>query len=244
MDHYGYFFIYNGVPSNDMGIQVSSRPAISTRNEVVDEYQILGFGTRYKHRGYYDNVEISFNCSYIIHENLWMDKLIELQDLLNGTGELILSDDNDHYYKVLRVQGFEITRFLEKGGTFDVIFECEPYKYSKSGLEWTELQHNIKKTFLNYYNKSFPKIKIVGNGTNIIITINSYGGIELPVTSGEVIIDTERMIITKDGELANNLEKISTTYDGITSLYFDKGINEILVSGSGGTIEIQPNWRS
>ncbi len=243
MNHYGYYFKFNDVPSNDMGLQVAAKPSIPVRNEVIDEYDVLGVGKRYKHRGYYDNIEIPFTCSFVVNENLWMEKLIEIQDFLTGTGTLILSDDDDYYYKVVKISGFDVTRFLEKGGMFEIIFEVKPYKYAVSGLYWQNLNHNIKKLFENNYNKSFPIIKITGETTNLKIELSDTKFVSLPVTSGEVIIDTERGIITKDGVLASNLERITGIYGGVTSLYLDKGTNEILVTGTGGVIEIQPNWR-
>ena len=243
MNHYGYYFMFKDIPSYTMGIQISKRPNMPVREEVIDEYNIQGFGTVYKHRQYFKDIEIKFNCNFIVNANLWGEKIIEIQDYLSGIGALFLSDDSNSFYKVKKVAGFEVSRILEKGGTFDLIFTCEPYKYKTEGLEWENIILQEKKTFYNNYNKTFPKIKINGNGTNILIKFEDSRGIFLPVTSGEVLIDTDRGIITKDGILANNLERISQQYDGIKSLYFKKGVNEVTVTGTGVTIEIQPNWR-
>ncbi|HAT4156189.1 hypothetical protein OEG88_06165 [Clostridium perfringens] len=156
----------------------------------------------------------------------------EIRKFFKGKKKLILSWNNEVYYKIKKIEISEISSELKKIGLFTVSFILDPYSYLISNL-WLDI--TSLKEINNIYDLSLPLLRITGYG-NINIQINT-NQISLKSVSGIVIIDGENMLCYTSEKL--NFNKNMTGYypeiiEGKNTLSFEGNITKI---------ELLPNWR-
>lgn len=166
-------------------------------------------------------------CTFGIISTQFMSHVTVLKRWLKGTGKLIISDHQDVFYKVWKVDYGDIERELRKFGQFTVSFTCTPYQFEKDGLI------PVSDIDYNPYDLCRPIYTITGNGA-FTLTVN---GNEMTGTvNGSITIDTERMVsYNADGVSQNNV--VTGNYE---ELYIPHG--DVSVSVSGGTLSIIPQW--
>lgn len=166
-------------------------------------------------------------CTFGIISTQFMSHVTVLKRWLKGTGKLIISDHQDVFYKVWKVDYGDIERELRKFGQFTVSFTCTPYQFEKDGLI------PVSDIDYNPYDLCRPIYTITGTGA-FTLTVN---GNEMTGTvNGSITIDTERMVsYNADGVSQNNV--VTGNYE---ELYIPHG--DVSVSVSGGTLSIIPQW--
>lgn len=156
----------------------------------------------------------------------------EIRKFFKGKKKLILSWNNEVYYKIKKIEISEISSELKKIGLFTVSFILDPYSYLISNF-WLDI--TSLKEINNIYDLSLPLLRVTGSG-NINIQINN-NQISLKSVSGIVIIDGENMLCYTSEKL--NFNKNMTGYypeiiEGENTLSFEGNITKI---------ELLPNWR-
>lgn len=166
-------------------------------------------------------------CTFGIISPQFMSHVTVLKRWLKGTGTLVISDHQNVFYKVWKVDYGDIERELRKFGQFTVSFTCTPYQFEKDGLI------PVSDIDYNPYDLCRPIYTITGTGA-FTLTVN---GNEMTGTvNGSITIDTERMVsYNADGVSQNNV--VTGDYE---ELYIPHG--DVSISISGGTLSIIPQW--
>ena len=192
-------------------------------------YQISAVGGRLGELVGVDDYKsnLVIQCTFGIISPQFMSHVTVLKRWLKGTGTLVISDHQNVFYKVWKVDYGDIERELRKFGQFTVSFTCTPYQFEKDGL--------IPVSYIDYnpYDLCRPIYTITGTGA-FTLTVN---GNEMTGTvNGSITIDTERMIsYNSEGVSQNNV--VTGDYE---ELYIPHG--DVSVSVSGGTLSIMPQW--
>lgn len=167
-------------------------------------------------------------CTFGIISTQFMSHVTVLKRWLKGTGTLVISDHQDVFYKVWKVDYGDIERELRKFGQFTVSFTCTPYQFEKDGLI------PVSHITYNPYDLCRPIYTVTGFGA-FTLTVN---GKEMSGTANPtIIIDTERMIAYNQ-ENVNQSTLLSGDYEDI---YIPSGDVDISIT-SGFTLSIVPQW--
>ena len=192
-------------------------------------YQISAVGGRLGELVGVDDYKsnLVIQCTFGIISPQFMSHVTVLKRWLKGTGTLVISDHQNVFYKVWKVDYGDIERELRKFGQFTVSFTCTPYQFEKDGLI------PVSDIDYNPYDLCRPIYTITGTGA-FTLTVN---GNEMTGTvNGSITIDTERMIsYNSEGVSQNNV--VTGNYE---ELYIPHG--DVSVSVSGGTLSIIPQW--
>ena len=192
-------------------------------------YQISAVGGRLGELVGVDDYKsnLVIQCTFGIISPQFMSHVTVLKRWLKGTGTLVISDHQNVFYKVWKVDSGDIERELRKFGQFTVSFTCTPYQFEKDGLI------PVSDIDYNPYDLCRPIYTITGTGA-FTLTVN---GNEMTGTvNGSITIDTERMVsYNADGVSQNNV--VTGNYE---ELYIPHG--DVSVSVSGGTLSIIPQW--
>lgn len=226
-----YDFQFNKVLARDMGLYVIQRPDIPfSEREYVKKY-IKGRDGSLTIEGSLKDIEWTFACNYMTDENTVLEKARQLKAWLQGSGELIVTDDKSVYYKVKHADIFDFVRPHKKKAQFKVKFTCEPFAYDNvTG----NLEVDYKDLGINNGEISEPDYIIEGNGT-CVITVNSKT-FRVNV-NGKAEINTNQRLIKQAGVIVNNQAK-----GDYTDLLLRNGENTVTVS-SGFNLTVKPNWR-
>lgn len=166
-------------------------------------------------------------CTFGIISPQFMSHVTVLKRWLKGTGTLVISDHQNVFYKVWKVDYGDIERELRKFGQFTVSFTCTPYQFERDGFI------SVLDIDYNPYDLCRPIYMITGNGA-FTLTVN--GNKMTGTVNGSITIDTERMIsYNSEGVSQNNV--VTGDYE---ELYIPHG--DVSISISGGTLSIIPQW--
>jgi len=222
------FFIFNNIDSRDMGIIVNKLPSITTSEKNIDKIEIQGrdgfllidYGT---YKGSVKSVECTLDNGNVDNICAW----------LNGSGEVLFSNENDKFYKAVIINQISLNKIIPILHNFIVQFECQPHKYSVCN-DLVTLTTSPTTLFNSSTTSSKPVIKVYGNGS-IYLTINS-NTIHLTNIADYVTIDSNLMDCYKDSTLMN--KNMSGDFPDLIV-----GTNVISWTGSVSKVEIKPNWR-
>lgn len=220
------FFIFNGIDSTYYLI-VNKLPSIFKAQKNIDKIEVEGRdGFLTQDYGTYKSIIKTVECTIKDSSNIdyicsWLD----------GSGEVIFSNEEDKKYKATIINQIEFSKILRTYRRFIVQFECQPHKYSPYYNNITITEPN---TLYNSGALSKPIIKIYGSG-DITLTINSKS-INLTGITDYITIDSDIQDAYKDTENMNN--NMAGEFPVLKS-----GNNEISWVGTVTKIEITPNWR-
>ena len=103
--HAYYDVIINGVSLHSNGIYPVKRPSFSAPEKKYITHDILGAdGSLYIDTGNYGDVNLDIDFNYMVTDTLWMEAFRKAKRLILCAKELRLSDDQNVYYKVKRVE--------------------------------------------------------------------------------------------------------------------------------------------
>lgn len=211
---------------HDLNLSIIDISDIPVANEVTEK--VNGFTIK---TGEYEDIDISIKFRHRKRKSI-----LEIQDIiidwLNDIKDnnLILSFNPNRCYKVKNTVFKEISTSYNTFSVFDVVFECEPFKYIPNEPS-VVINNNTNLHYAGNVNGEC-NIKIYGNG-NIQLTIND-DTVQINNVNEYVELDSKLL-------LCLNKDKTSKTIDMIGHFpILTKGINNISWIGNVSKIEILP----
>ena len=221
------YFIFNNISSQDY-LTIKTLPSIFKAQKDINLIEVEGrSGFLTQDLGSYRGIVKSVEC--IVKDLSQVDYICEW---LDGSGEVIFSNEPDKVYKAVIVNQIELIKLVKTYHSFLVQFNCQPHKYSLQNdiitLESTGTIYNSGSAI------ALPIIKLFGTGS-ITLTING-NIVNLTNVVDYVTIDSELIDCYKDTQLLNN---------SMTGEFpvLEVGNNNISWTGTVSKIEIKPNWR-
>lgn len=195
------FIIFKGINSKDInGLIISELPSITKPKMRTTITKIDGKnGDIVEYLGYESYTKtLNIGLSY----NYDINKIIEF---FNGSGDLILSNEDDKIYKAHVLEQIDFER-LVRFKTATVKFHVQPYKYLYKE-EPKIFEINEEKEILvenKGLEKSEPIITLYGSG-NVSIMINNFNIFQINIDDEYVIIDSTQQEAYKNNVLKNRL---------------------------------------
>ena len=223
-------FIWKGIHSSEKGLKIISLPDVTTPKQRVEKITVPGRNgdltlTDNDYEGEVKSVEFDY----------FDNNFDDIKTWLNGTGEVIFSNEPDRYYKGRIINKIALDQVLKKFHSGIVQFDCQPFGYSLNNNPIIKInESNSMEIFNPGTVESEPVITIYGYGS-IDLNIND-NIINLTNISNYITIDSEIMDCYRDGQLMNNYMKGNFPT-------FKVGINKISWMGNVQKLEIKPNWR-
>ena len=226
------YFVYNNENSSEYGVFISGEATFATPKRKTSKVTVAGRnGDLIMEDDEFENISIKYPA--FIRENLG-EKLDNFASMLASVSGYVRLEDTYHpeYYRMAHYEeGFNPkTTPYNRGGKFDIYFDCMPQKFLKEGEKKITLESNgILKNPTRF--KSKPLLRIYGTGTLIIqgqrIVINS--------ADGYTDIDCEIMEAYKGNTNCN--AKVSLP----DNIYLFADNNQITLSGVT-RVEVTPKW--
>ncbi|EJE7236686.1 phage tail family protein [Clostridium botulinum] len=220
-------FVWKGIHSNEKGLKIISLPNITTPEKREEKIIIPG------RDGYLTQSDESYEGEVKpVEFDIKHDNFDDIKTWLNGSGEVIFSNEPDRYYKARIINKLDLARVLEKFHGGIIQFDCQPFAY--------DLDNNliIIDKPISIYNegtyKSQPYLKIFGT-EEIILNINDKI-IKLKNVNNYIELNSEIQECYRDTLNCNN------DMQGEFPI-FKVGENKISWTGNVSKIEITPNWR-
>ena len=164
----------------------------------------------------------------------------KVRNIFRGSGNLILSNQEDRYYKATVTKQIEFGRVIRQNYSVTITFMIQPHAYELKDNTVTLLNSPGKYTLTNSTNAtSQPEITIYGTGNGILIIGDET--INIKNINDHIILDYELQEAYRitNGSPSNANTDVNCDYNEIQ-------IGDTLIkwSGSGITkIEINPRWR-
>ena len=221
------YFIFKDIDSSDYLI-VNKLPPIIKAKKNVEMIEIDGRdGFLTSDLGNYKSIIKPVECTIIDSTDIDF-----LCDWLDGTGEVIFSNEPDKKYKAVIINQIPFERVFAKCHTFLIQFEAQPHKYSLSN---SIITLEVAGTIYNSGSAiALPTIKLFGTGS-LTLTING-NIVNLTNVVDYVTINSDLMDCYKDALLKNN------DMNGEFPI-LQKGNNYISWTGTVSKVEITPNFR-
>lgn len=231
-----YDIEFKGETCEMHGTYIRQRPNITVPVEEVEQYRVAGRDGVLTGRRYISPMDLYIPMNFRVYKEFdeeWPARFRDLRTWLHGPGELIQSDDDRYYLKVLNVQIEESERIIKKYGRFSAHFTCDPYFYRVDGKEQYAIDD--PRILYNPYEECHPVYVFTGTAGARTLTVN---GTSVTVTvSGNIVVDTDRMITYRKADMKPSNTRLSGDYE---ALYLVPGANTI--EGTG--VKIIPNWRT
>ena len=181
----------------------------------------------------YQSIEISVELK-LYNKN----DIQKVRNVFRGSGNLILSNQEDRYYKATVINQVEFERVIRENHSVVVTFKLQPHAYELKDNTITLTTSPY--TLTNNTNATAqPEITIYGTGTAILIIGDET--VHIKNINDHIILDYELQEAYRitNGSPSNANTDVSCDYDEI-----QMGTTKIEWSGSGITgIKINPRWR-
>ncbi len=222
-------FIFKNITSSDMGVYVKNKLAIVPRAEKnVEKINIPGKnGCLFEDKNSYKDIPYSIECN--TKKNVDINKI---KEWLNGSGELILSNNKDVFYKAYIFNQLDIETMVRFFKSFQIDFILQPFAFSREKFV-KKFIGTVDTTMIitDATEKMYPLFKIYGS-EEINITINKES---VKVNPDQYItLDCEMQEAYKDNENAN-----SFILGDLSKIYLKPGLNEIYIIGNYDNIEME-----
>ena len=236
------WFNFNGKKSTDMGVSLLEIPVRKRPELKGKEIDVPGRnGKLWQSEDAYDDIE--FN---ILMRTVPGADFIAIRSWLTGTGDLIISDMQDRFYRSARLNvETEYSRYLPRCGMweFDLRVVAPPFLYhvpaaGESGDDVTITSSPDTVTNPGTY-KSAPRFVIEGTG-DVVLTIGTQI-VEIEGLEGGIIIDSEMGDCLNLTETAYLNGHVTIMDDDFPTL--QPGANIISWTGTVTKITITPRWR-
>lgn len=226
------YFTYAGTDSTAYGCVIETRPSYIAPTRVIEKFSVRGrSGDLIIDTGAYENVERAYRV-FVPHENVsafvnWMKSQVGYQRLED-------TYEPDVFRKAACVNAYEMMNIFSQFGEADIVFDCKPQRYLKSGEQSTTYTTSGQ-TLNNEYEEALP-----------LITINGSGNITFSINNNSVSVAGLASSITLDAETQNcyngtiNLNSTVTLTNRFPVL--EKGANSITWTGSVTSVVITPRW--
>jgi len=225
----GSYFKFKDVDSRDHSIVVNTLPPIQSAKEDGEFLKVPGRdGFLFQDYGSLSPTEKELEITLKD-----IDQLGTIKAWLRGSGNLVLSNEPDVFYKA-RLNGqidFKKLLYLKAA---KIKFVCQPYGCLESGL-------------------TMQTITVPGNLVNPgtaasrpIITVFGTGGITLTVNSKNVPLSNVSEYVTLNSEIEEAYKDLLGKNNDMQGEFplFVPGTNSISWAGTVTKLEIIPNWRN
>lgn len=229
------YFKYAGVSSLTHGILIDSHGSYNTPERDYESIEIPGRnGELTIDHGRYKNVDVTYKCGIGVgfHEHIndfkaWLMSQIGYQRLEDSY--------NPDYYRMARVKSAPNPDVFLKGiaGTFDVVFDCKPQRFLKSGETTQTFTSGGSITNPTRYT-ALPLVRVYGTGTVRI------GAVTIVINSASSYTDIDCEIQDAFRGAVNCNGNITLSSGGFFTLV--PGYNYVSVSGSISQVIITPRW--
>lgn len=230
-------FYLDGRSCMDFGVVCSGSGTYGAPERDTEAVEIPGLdGAVLLDNGRYKNIEVSYPC--FICRDFKSNMMAFRAWLLSHKGYRRLEDtyDRDHFRLAYATGGVDVeTSPLNRGGNFNIAFDCKPQRWLKAGEENLALvsgQPLMNPTLF----EALPLITIRGTGAGAldvggtVVTINS-------MPDGVLILDCEEQnAYGPDGANRNN------TISAPEFPVLPAGETPISWSGGINAVEIVPRW--
>lgn len=232
-----FYIIYNGKTDEDLGLYVVRRPSIPAPELSYEPIIIPGRdGFLMPKNTHYEAIEIRVELNFLCAPEQYGETIRKAKKWLSGTGELIMSDDQSVFYKVLNVQVTNLTRKSRELCTFDAVFTCDPYTYFTAGKK----EVSVEEAEYNAWDVCHPIYHLhITSTAGWSLTVNGerFTGNH---RAGDYMIDSDRQIIKRlDATEYFHYIKV----DAYSGLWLLEGKNTI-TSNNVEALTITPNWRA
>ena len=181
----------------------------------------------------YQSIEISVELK-LYNKN----DIQKVRNVFRGSGNLILSNQEDRYYKATVINQVEFERVIRENHSVVVTFKLQPHAYElkDNTITLTTSPYTLTN---NTNTTAQPEIIIYGTGTAILIIGDET--VHIKNINDHIILDYELQEAYRitNGSPSNANTDVSCDYGEI-----QMGTTKIEWSGSGITgIKINPRWR-
>lgn len=226
---------FNGVSSASFGLYLTEEPTITQPERQTQYITVPGRdGDIIIDRGGLKDVKTELKM-YIRD----VARLSEAMAYLTGSGQLIISTDTAHAYKVYFPGGAEADRLVRnmKARELSVPARFKPYRYLMPAAG--EITLTAAGSVTNPgTGKSAPRLAVTCTGSGVIYIGSGYS-VELEGIAGGCVIDSESMdVYAADG--------VTPMYAGVIMDEFPlltPGGNAISWTGDINQVRILPRWR-
>lgn len=185
--------------------------------------------------GRYENKNLTIKCACMVNAETEINRFVAA--LFSKIGYQRIEDSlHPDYYRLGEFTG-DVTpsyRLFKSAARFDLVFNCKPQKWLKSGEETLTLSTTNK--FLNpTFYSAYPIFEITGNG-NLVIGSNT---ITIANNPGNMILDCELGDAYNKSSHANYNQYITVTGSDFPML--KPGENNI-TKPSNMTVKMTPRW--
>jgi Phage-related protein len=224
---------FKGISASSLGMVVEKMPDAVRAKRRVKAIHIPGRdGELHQDEETYEPVKLTARLNAFGNATS-----AQISEWLDGSGQLILSDDPGKYYDAIVID--QVTHGRDRslsGRNYDttvVTFKCEPFrrvvnqqaiKFTTMGIVPNTTKHN-----------AFPLIKLTGSGD--IIFLAGARSLQIAGVSGIITIDCEAEIATNSAG-----ESITTKMTGDWPVIAPGG-TPINWTGIVSLVEVYPNWR-
>jgi len=243
-------------------LKVSSAPVIPTPEEIIDKTTLGDSTIMHYHTGVYEDREIEIECNFVgNNKKQWLGNFTKIQKYFaQGEGTLqLMSDDQEHYWKVKKTECKVKSRFAGRDSEFNITFTVDPYRYLLQYARPYNIVSNKTVEFYNSYELSYPTYVIYNTSTNateITIKNNGYG---ITITNPFAIkdsmkdtspvehieINTEQMYMMIVYENGASDYTTLRTQGSFEDIQLNKGANNVIVTCDVGEVscDVYRNYR-
>ena len=247
---------FDGESSRDYGVYISGSGVYNSPERDVEMITIpYRNGAFVQDNGRFNNIEITYPAGvYADTEEDFAEAVSNFRNFLSSkVGYCRLEDEYnpDEYRLAVYKSGLEVTPKMLKAGEFNIVFECKPQRFLKSGEVRTEKTSSSftltnptlfeSKPLLELYGTGSAKV----NGANITSTPQALGVISLDLQEGNDRLNIvnrsqyntgDAITLRGDTSVAGmNINIIYPTGTTITSVTKNSGTDTRWRSYIGGT---------
>ena len=176
------YFSFDGVTSASFGVHLTGTGVFNAPKRAIEMVNIPARNGAYpQDLGYFENIEITYTASITAdNETDYAEAVSDLRNwLCSRQGYCRLEDDyNPNEYRMaVYKSGLEVETFRLEQGEFDIVFDCKPQRYLKSGE--TPISVTSGDTITNPTRfDSQPKLDVYGYGDI------SFNGFRISIDDG------------------------------------------------------------
>lgn len=228
---------FDGENSLDYGIYITGKAVYNAPERALEMVTIPGRnGTLAIDQGRFENIAVTYPAgAFGTTQTEYAGKATAFRNVLASRYKYVRLEDDyhpDEYRLGLFKNGLEVNPVsMSRAGEFDIVFDCKPQRFLKSGETVVTLTETGTITNPTLFN-SKPLLVATGTGT---ITIN---GIEIAISETPTTIDCEAME-AYNGTTSRNGDIVLTPNEFPT---LAPGENEITLGAGITRLEITPRW--
>lgn len=229
------WFNFNGTISTSLGVIVQTFPPVTLPEERAEFETIPGRSgslTILEGDAVYDDIVLSIECRVSDLTNI-----DQIAAWLRGSGDLVLGNMPDRYYKARCVNQIELAKVLRGRAhrTFSAVFRCKPFRYVHTAP--AVITKTVSgQTITNPGNvDAEPLIVATGSG-DVTLTIGAKT-VQIAGLASKITIDVAA------GLAYNGAVNLTASLTGDWPMTIPPGISAVSWTGSVTKVEITPGWR-